>query len=71
MKLTAQEYDLLDAVARGLSGDEVAERVGLTGGTTRVYLSKLYKKIGVRNKTEAAVWFLRTRPPKPKINKAP
>jgi hypothetical protein len=36
--------------------------MGYSEGTTRVYLHNLYKLIGVRNKTEAAIWQLsRTR----------
>lgn len=53
---------MLELLAEGASAREVAKKMGYSEGTTRVYLHNLYKAIGVRNKTEAAIWQLsRTR----------
>jgi hypothetical protein len=49
---------MLELLAEGASAREVAKKMGYSEGTTRVYLHNLYKLIGVRNKTEAAIWQL-------------
>lgn len=57
--LDKRDQRMLLLLSQGKSSAEVAESLGYEEGTIRVYLSNLYKKIGVSNKTEAAVWFLR------------
>lgn len=64
--LTQQDERLLQQLASGATSRDIAKRVGLTNGTTRVYLHKVYKKIGVKNKTQAAIWWLQRKPPKKK-----
>jgi DNA-binding CsgD family transcriptional regulator len=62
MTLEAKHERMLELLAEGASAREVAKKMGYSEGTTRVYLHNLYKAIGVRNKTEAAIWQLsRTR----------
>jgi DNA-binding CsgD family transcriptional regulator len=61
--LDAKNERMLELLAEGASAREVARKMGYSEGTTRVYLHNLYKAIGVRNKTEAAIWQLsRMRP---------
>jgi DNA-binding CsgD family transcriptional regulator len=65
MKATAVDTrgrQMLELLAEGASARVVARKLGYSEGTTRVYLHNLYKQIGVRNKTEAVIWYLnRTR----------
>ena len=56
--LDAKNERMLELLAEGASAREVAKKMGYSEGTTRVYLHNLYKAIGVRNKTEAAIWQL-------------
>jgi DNA-binding CsgD family transcriptional regulator len=56
--LDAKNERMLELLAEGASAREVARKMGYSEGTTRVYLHNLYKTIGVRNKTEAAIWQL-------------
>ncbi|HZZ92038.1 MAG TPA: helix-turn-helix transcriptional regulator [Usitatibacter sp.] len=56
--LEAKHERMLELLAEGASAREVAKKMGYSEGTTRVYLHNLYKAIGVRNKTEAAIWQL-------------
>lgn len=58
MTLTEREIKMLDLVATGATSNEIAKKLKHTEGTMRVYLHNLYKKLKVRNKTEAAVWWL-------------
>ncbi|PID14011.1 hypothetical protein CSV63_14725 [Sporosarcina sp. P34] len=51
--LTPREEELLKALATGSSNREIAEQLFLSEGTVRVYLSKVYKKLNVRSRTQA------------------
>jgi DNA-binding CsgD family transcriptional regulator len=57
--LTKRDEEMLNGLVAGKTTIELAESMGLTSGTIRVYLHGLYKKIGVRHMTEAAVWWVR------------
>jgi DNA-binding CsgD family transcriptional regulator len=57
---------MLELLAQGASARVLAEQLGYSEGTMRVYLHNLYRAIGVRNKTEAVIWYLnRTREESP------
>lgn len=53
-----KEERLLELLAEGGSTRVVARKTGHSEGTVRVYLHRLYKTIGVRNRTEAVLWHL-------------
>jgi len=51
--LTDRERQALRLAGEGLSGGEIAARLGLSEGTVRNYLSSAISKTGVRNRVEA------------------
>jgi DNA-binding NarL/FixJ family response regulator len=53
--LTARELEVLEAVARGLPNRAVAEQLFLSDQTVKRHLRKVYRKLGVANRTEAAM----------------
>lgn len=53
--LTPRERDLVDLVRRGMRNREIAEELGVTEGTVKVYLHTLFDKLGVDNRTELAM----------------
>ncbi len=55
--LSATERAMLELLCQGVTGRELASRLGYKDGTARVYLHTLYKRIGVHNKTAAARWY--------------
>ena len=57
--LTERDLDVLRLVARGLSNAEIAQRLFLTEGTVRNYVSQVLAKLGVTDRTQAAVIALR------------
>lgn len=59
INLTPEERACLSAIARGLKNSEIASELGVTSHTVRYHLKKLFKKLGVANRAEAAVVGLR------------
>ena len=57
--LTEREYELCALVAEGLSNKEIAERLYLSEGTVRNYLTGVLGKLQLRDRTQLAVFFLR------------
>ncbi|MGL4610910.1 MAG: response regulator [Trueperaceae bacterium] len=57
--LTERELDVLKLLAKGLSNQEIAEALKLSEGTVRNYLSTLFGKLGVTDRTKAAVLAIR------------
>lgn len=57
--LTPREAEILELLALGLSNTEIAQRLFLSEGTVRNYLSALFSKLGVSDRTQAVVVALR------------
>lgn len=55
-KITDIEWDIIKDVGRGMSNREIAEHINLTEGTVRNYISTILKKIGLRDRTQLAIW---------------
>lgn len=53
--LTARDQELLSLLGEGLSNAEIAQRTGLAGNTVKQYVSALIQKLGVPNRTAAAL----------------
>lgn len=54
-RLTPRDRKLVGLVARGLRNREIAEELGVTEGTVKVYLHSIFEKLGVSTRTELAV----------------
>jgi DNA-binding NarL/FixJ family response regulator len=52
-RLTEREASILSAVSRGLSNDEIATELWVTQQTVKFHLTNIYRKLGVKNRTEA------------------
>ena len=52
---TPRERSVLDLVAEGKSNRQIANRLGLTEGTVKGYVSILLDKLGVQDRTQAAL----------------
>ena len=59
--LTFRENQLVALVAKGFPNKRVAFELGLTEGTVKEYLNRIYIKAQVGNRTQLAVWFLSNR----------
>jgi DNA-binding NarL/FixJ family response regulator len=54
-----RESDVLKLLAQGLSNADIAQQLFLTEGTVRNYTSEIFKKLGVSDRTQAAVLAIR------------
>ena len=55
---TPRELQLVIAVCRGCNNKQAAEKLEVTVNTAKVYLAKVYQKVGVDNKTLLLLKFL-------------
>lgn len=60
-RLSKQEYHIIRLLALGKTNKEIANEMNLAEKTTRNYISHLYKKINVTNRTEAVAYYMRHR----------
>ncbi|MDR0635953.1 MAG: response regulator transcription factor [Treponema sp.] len=59
IKFTAVEQRVISLVVQGYSSEEIADRLCLSGGTVRNYLSAMLKKTGQRNRTQLAIFVMK------------
>jgi DNA-binding NarL/FixJ family response regulator len=58
-KLTRLEAQLVNLIAFGRSNKEIASSLGISAATVRVYLCRLFDKVGVADRYELALVALR------------
>lgn len=58
-QLSEREREVLQLIANGFSNAEIAQQLHLSDGTVRNYVSALFAKLGVSDRTQAAVLALR------------
>jgi DNA-binding NarL/FixJ family response regulator len=57
--ITEKEYQVIQLVSEGYSNKEIAERIFLSEGTVRNYLSQILEKLELRDRTQLAIFYLR------------
>jgi len=58
--LTAREREVLALVVEGLANKQIARRMGISEKTVKGHLTNLFQRIGVADRTQAALWAERT-----------
>jgi two-component system nitrate/nitrite response regulator NarL len=71
VQVSKREGELITLVSQGLKNKEIATVMGVTEGTVKVYLSRLFGKIGARDRFELALIGLRNAPSGMDIGSAP
>jgi len=56
VSLTLNEQRLVRMVMRGGTNREIAARLGLREQTVKNHLSRVFRKVGVRNRVELAIY---------------
>jgi DNA-binding NarL/FixJ family response regulator len=65
-KLSFREKQVISLISRAKLNKEIAYELHLSEGTIKEYLNRIFRKLGVKNRTELAVWAL-SNPPIPHI----
>jgi DNA-binding CsgD family transcriptional regulator len=56
--LSPRERQVLEMASKGLTNRQIASRLSVTVHAVKFHLAGVYRKLGVRNRTEAVVVFL-------------
>lgn len=59
-ELTKTEWKIIGQVEYGFSNKEIAEKLNLSEGTIRNYLSNILNKLDLRDRTQLAIWAVQT-----------
>lgn len=59
--ITDKEFEIIELVADGLSNKEIAEKMFLSDGTVRNYLSSILEKLELRDRTQLAVYYYKNK----------
>jgi DNA-binding CsgD family transcriptional regulator len=57
--LTQREGQLVSLLSQGLKNKEIATTLMISEGTVKVYLSRLFQKVGVKDRFELALFGLK------------
>lgn len=57
--LSPREAEVLALVVEGLLNKQIAQRLGITERTVKAHLTSAYQRIGVADRTQAALWAAR------------
>ena len=62
-QLSGREIEVLRLIATGLANKLIARRLGITERTVKAHLTNIYARLGVTDRTQAALWAAKHLPP--------
>jgi two-component system, NarL family, nitrate/nitrite response regulator NarL len=68
--LTRREGQLVALLSQGLKNKEIAFQLSISEGTVKVYMSRLFQKLGVNDRFELALYGLRNLAPGTRVTEA-
>lgn len=57
--ITEKEFEVIQLVAEGFSNKEISQKLFLSEGTVRNYLSTILEKLNLRDRTQLAIFYLK------------
>jgi DNA-binding NarL/FixJ family response regulator len=57
--LSEREQEVLSLVAAGMANKQIAQRLGISEKTVKAHLTRVFREIGVFDRTQAALWAQR------------
>ena len=58
-ELSRRENEILSLIAEGYTNSEIARSLGLAASTVKNYVTSIYRKLYVRDRTNAAIYVWR------------
>lgn len=55
LQLTERQRQIVRELSEGRSNREIGRRLGLAEGTVKVHLNRIYRKLGISNRTALAM----------------
>ena len=55
-ELSDREREVLTLLAEGLANKQIARRLGISEKTVKAHLTHVFRRIGVTDRTQAALW---------------
>ncbi len=68
--LTRREGQLVSLLAQGMKNKEIATQLNISEGTVKVYMSRLFQKLGVKDRFELALYGLKNLAPGSRVTEA-
>src|SRR5208283_3565117 len=68
--LTKREGQLVTLLSQGLKNKEIATALSISEGTVKVYMSRLFQKLGVKDRFELALYGLKNLAPDSRVTEA-
>ncbi|WP_035798559.1 response regulator [Butyrivibrio sp. NC3005] len=59
-EITEKEFEVMQLVSDGFSNKEISQKLFLSEGTVRNYLSSMLEKLNLRDRTQLAIFYLKT-----------
>jgi DNA-binding NarL/FixJ family response regulator len=61
--MTAREREVLGLLGTGLANKAIARKLGISEATVKAHLTRIFRQIGVTDRTQAAIWAREHRVP--------
>ena len=58
-KISPREFEILQLVGEGMSNKEIADKLFISDGTVRNYVTGLLEKLNLRDRTQLAIFYIR------------
>ncbi len=62
MKLSQKETEIITLVARGFEDKEIGTKLKISGRTVQTHLTRIMLKLNARNRTAAAISYIKHNP---------
>src|SRR6266545_2688370 len=59
--LSRRELQILNLIGRGATNEQIAKHLDITSTTVKTHASKIFHKLSVKNRTEAALVLMQAR----------
>ncbi|MEC1741504.1 response regulator transcription factor [Schinkia azotoformans] len=57
MNFSTREKEIISLMMQGLNNQQISERIFISEGTVKNYISDIYNKIGINNRSKAIIYF--------------